>query len=209
MRADSVRERCLGPCEVLVELRPHLLAGVHSGHVIDVRQMRRVKKTAGAVTDDHGRTAGGKQLHKLAQKRRVRGCGALRRHGRDQIDLDGNAHTGLHPVQTAERCKHAFQCAAAGFRFIFITADDGNICIHSARLRFQHIFHIIPQLRLDFKQKRVKIRSVYKLVNICYNKMSKHGLNVQKTRLFVMDQKKGAFLWTTETALTSKNWTVR
>ena len=66
VRADSVRERCLGPCEVLVELRPHFLTGVHSGHVIDVRQMRGIEKTAGAVTDDHGRTAGGKQLYKLA-----------------------------------------------------------------------------------------------------------------------------------------------
>ena len=209
MRTDGVREAGDGLREILIELRTVFFAFVHSGHVVDVRQMRGRVKPAGTVAQNDAGSARGQHPHKLAQQRRMHRRGVLRRHGRDKIDLDGDAHTGLHPVQTAERCKHAFQCAAAGFRFIFITADDGNICIHSARLRFQHIFHIISQLRLDFKQKRVKIHSVYKLVNICYNKMSKQGLNVQKTRLFVMDQKKGAFLWTTETALTSKNWTVR
>ena len=54
-----------------------------------------------------------------------------------------------------------------------------------------------------------KMRSVYKTVNSCYNKMSNPVPKTQKTRLFGKAGKKGAFLWKTKTALTSKNSTVR
>ena len=100
---------------------------MHSGCIVDAREVRRGIQAAGAVTQYNVCAARAKHLHQRAQKRRMRSGGLLRFHSGDKVDLDCNAHSGCDPVKAADWRKYLRKRGAAGVHLIAFASGDADI----------------------------------------------------------------------------------